>query len=339
LNSVVAQSVHTEGRIAVTLDEKLVPAQQYSSKEIRPRVNPAALQRLLDQGASLIVNEIDDLVPSVGDLAQTVEWELGANTWINAYVTFARGGAFRTHYDSHDVIALQLSGSKQWSLFGNEITPVAPTEVKETAVLNPGDVLFVPRGFWHRANVLESPSVHLTIGINGLTGGDFLRWGINSISAEPLFRRYLPRVGGEAAIEFCTQQMKARLHEWVDRLSPITFLNDSDNQRRARPRSVLLGDRTIQSNTVLRLALRRIPIRYLESLESSAFSGGDVTLGGDLHNLSALAVKVLIAFCKTPVIKFETLAKQIRHAHGSVREVRAATIELMNCGLINKWEI
>ena len=43
-------------------------------------------------------------------------------------------------------------------------------------LLEAGDLLYIPRGWWHVAMPLDEPTLHLTVGVNNLTGADFLRW-------------------------------------------------------------------------------------------------------------------------------------------------------------------
>jgi hypothetical protein len=92
LNDIVAQGVHTEGRLAATLEEKLVPRDQYTLRETPPRIDPTALKQLLVRGGSVTINEIDDIVPAIGDLAQSLEWTFGSNVWVSAYASFGRSG-------------------------------------------------------------------------------------------------------------------------------------------------------------------------------------------------------------------------------------------------------
>ena len=98
-------------------------------------------------------------------------------------MTFGPGGAFKMHYDAHDVLVLQVHGSKHWFLYADpEIAPVhhvkqgnpAAREVVYETVLKQGDVLYVPRGMYHRAAVTDTDSVHLTFGIHPYKGLKFI---------------------------------------------------------------------------------------------------------------------------------------------------------------------
>jgi hypothetical protein len=336
LNGIVAQAVHTEGRVVLTIDERIVPPQQYCTRETRQRIDPAAIRRLLDQGASLIVNEIDDLVPEIGDLAQALEWEFGTNTWVNAYVSFTRSGAFRTHYDNHDVIALQVSGAKRWFLFGDERADQPPATVQDTHTLRAGDVLFVPRGHWHRAEVSQSPSVHLTISVSGLTGADFVRSAFARLLRQEFFLNHLPRLGGEAALKRYTEETKVRLRDWVETLSASDYLLERDSERRSRARSILLGTRQPASGTGLRLALRRIPESLRRNGKSGTIDQDRIIVGGQEYALSPIVREILALMCEHPIIKFATLVELLGEDRNHPTEIVAAVIELMEHGLINR---
>ncbi len=58
------------------------------------------------------------------------------------------------------------------------------------------DVLYIPRGHWHYAVACEQPSLHLTLGINCLTGIDFFNWLVSEFKERADFRENLPLVTG-----------------------------------------------------------------------------------------------------------------------------------------------
>jgi hypothetical protein len=60
--------------------------------------------------------------------------------------------------------------------------------------LEDGDLLYIPRGWWHVALPLAEPTLHLTVGIHNRTGLDLLRWLAERMRASETFRRDLPRM-------------------------------------------------------------------------------------------------------------------------------------------------
>src|SRR5262249_28099490 len=119
------------------------------------RLRAGALQALLTQGTSLVINGIGDLVPQIGRLSDALERRLAHNIGVNAYLSFGRGSAFKPHWDNHDVIVVQIHGSKRWRSYGTPIPfpvekqgreQVLPTEIVWEGVLESGDLLYLPRG-------------------------------------------------------------------------------------------------------------------------------------------------------------------------------------------------
>jgi ribosomal protein L16 Arg81 hydroxylase len=133
-------------------------------------------------GYTIVVDGIEQYVRTIGTLARSLEVELNFPTQVNAYVTPSESSGLVPHYDDHDVVILQIQGSKTWHLYiGADMPPreiqrdtdkavdletlPTPTELR----LNAGDVLYVPRGRVHAARTHSEPSVHLTVGIHAPT--------------------------------------------------------------------------------------------------------------------------------------------------------------------------
>jgi hypothetical protein len=109
----------------------------------------------------------------------------GCNIRANLYLAPSGQRGLVPHYDVHDVVVIQISGAKTWSLFENNFEN--PTEnfrfgrrpfdvgsVVSEVELAPGDLLYLPRGWSHAATSVHD-SLHLTIGIEEPTAADLLR--------------------------------------------------------------------------------------------------------------------------------------------------------------------
>jgi ribosomal protein L16 Arg81 hydroxylase len=141
----------------------------------------------LRQGATLIINAVHQRVSSVAKLAAQLRDDIGYETHINLYCSPADQQGFDCHYDTHDVLILQIEGEKKWFVYRETVlypTPDIPSskQLQPTeppyleCVLKAGDLLYIPRGHWHYAIACEQPSLHLTIGIEPQTGLDWLDW-------------------------------------------------------------------------------------------------------------------------------------------------------------------
>ena len=150
----------------------------------RRRLSPENLQKIGHQGVSMVVNRVQQRVPAIAALNAMLERRYRCTSWTNCYASFRRDGAFPPHRDEHDVLVLQLQGEKRWLFHGTEAgdgsepfpdpAGLAPPEAE--FVLEPGDVLFVPRGDVHRAEVIGEDSLHLSVGLLHARGSDVLRW-------------------------------------------------------------------------------------------------------------------------------------------------------------------
>lgn len=88
---------------------------------------------------------------------------------------------FAPHYDDVDVFVLQAEGRKRWRVYaplsGHALPRVSSPDFNEETddlgeplldtVLQPGDLLYLPRGTLHQAEALpEEHSLHLTVSAN-----------------------------------------------------------------------------------------------------------------------------------------------------------------------------
>lgn len=134
----------------------------------------------LAEGYTIILEHLERYVRAITGLSHTIEIELDFATQVNAYITPPESAGLLPHYDHHDVVILQIQGSKTWHLYSD--TAVAPLDMqrrKEVAeifgtdlpaptdlVLQAGDTLYLPRGQVHAAEAGPEQSIHLTVGIH-----------------------------------------------------------------------------------------------------------------------------------------------------------------------------
>jgi ribosomal protein L16 Arg81 hydroxylase len=133
-------------------------------------------------GYTIVLDGVDQYVRTIGTLARSLEVELNFPTQVNTYMTPSQSSGLVPHYDDHDVLILQIQGSKTWHLYvGADMPPREVQRDKDKAVvletlptptdvhLGAGDVLYVPRGRVHAAETQSEPSIHLTVGIHAPT--------------------------------------------------------------------------------------------------------------------------------------------------------------------------
>jgi hypothetical protein len=195
-------------RLRLVRRGKVVPAVQYMAMRHDRRGNPytchisSAVLREMHQGAMLHITAVNDAWEPLAQFAAALEVNLTARIQVNLHAALARSRGFATHWDGHDVFVIQVAGKKTWRLFGfTEASPLAvppdqkgdpPQHVSREVVLEAGDMLYVPRGYWHAAEALEDISLHLTFAAQYPTGLDFFSWLTSRLEAEVRLRRDIP---------------------------------------------------------------------------------------------------------------------------------------------------
>jgi len=167
------------------------------------------LPRLLarhDAGASLVVSQFQEMHPPLARFCRGLEKAFLHAVQANIYLTPPGAQGFRVHFDTHDVLVLQVSGSKAWRVW-DAIPFAAPTRhtpwngkaspegEPHELVLAPGDSLYLPRGVMHEAMVQDGaePSLHVTVGFMEPGIGEMLRELLGVLEAEePALRAALP---------------------------------------------------------------------------------------------------------------------------------------------------
>ena len=154
----------------------------------RRRLNKRRFFAQLRSGATLVVNGFENYSLRALALCNEVRRYSGWRTAGNAYLSFGGRGTFGEHWDTHDVFAIQLIGQKRWRVYpptfplpldmhtSESSGATCPTTPVLDCVLETGDVLYVPRGFWHHVIPTDGPSLHLSVGMYAPAVHDFVMW-------------------------------------------------------------------------------------------------------------------------------------------------------------------
>ena len=170
--------------------------------------NPAKVKALMGLGASLVANYIHRVCPEVGAVAHMLERQFVARVFANVYCSFKGVQAFQTHYDLHDVFAVQAEGEKVWRVYEARadapVSPLPPGDEVEKwltasrgrllfeAAMKPGDILYLPRGQYHDALTGSQASLHVTFGVSPATGLALFKLLESAVTRESEFRADLP---------------------------------------------------------------------------------------------------------------------------------------------------
>lgn len=168
-----------------------------------PFVVPEKLSQLLRDGYTLIVDAVDDMTDGVMRTAEELERLLHEQVQVNLYAGWRETQGFNRHFDTHDVIVLQVYGKKYWRIYeGGRPHPlkedIAPNDVRPETIawegmLEDGDMLYIPRGWWHEASGVGDVTLHLTFGIHQRTGVTLMHWIADQLRASTDFRAPLRR--------------------------------------------------------------------------------------------------------------------------------------------------
>ena len=184
---------------------KIDPQFYIDNPSSEPRLNAGFLTAALSEGASLVLDDVQAIVPRIARLTAALQDNLRASTIANLYVGSGRQKAFNLHWDPQEVFILQLSGRKHWQVHAPTNThPMKgdPEQVPEpngpplwTGILEDGDMLYLPRGYWHLVTPIGEPSLHLNIAVDPPDCAEFLRWWFPKLLSHSGLRQYLPLAG------------------------------------------------------------------------------------------------------------------------------------------------
>lgn len=171
----------------------LVPQSQYTHDSTtmglqRRRLHKRRFWALLHSGASVVLNRLEHQSGAMQRLCSEVARFCSLPTSGNAYLSIGGDGSFGRHWDTHDVFAVQLIGFKRWRVFEpTQVLPLAeqtsqrsplpcPAQPVMDVTLQAGDLLYLPRGWWHEVLPGDQPSFHFSIGSYAPTVQDYIVW-------------------------------------------------------------------------------------------------------------------------------------------------------------------
>ncbi len=349
LNEVLATHRLDTSRLRLIREHELVPEYAYTEPEITrfhqlwQRLRPKALTAQLRAGATMRLRDVDELHAPVRELAAALERELRGRVQVNAYASCHDVPGPPVHRDDHDVLVLQVSGRKLWSVHGvsdplplpGDLGPQGEPPAAPVAefVLEQGEVLYLPRGWWHVARAAAGPSLHLTFGVFRTTGADLLEWLVRAVRASDVVRADVPCFDDEAV-----------QREYLARLREVVVAELADPQLLPR----MLADRDAAARpelgfTLPYTALREptlpkgetVRVRLLARRSVVEADGDDVVLraGGVTRRYPAAMAPLLETLATGRNL---TIADLVAAGHGAVdaAEVRQMILGLLTAGLV-----
>lgn len=279
LNQVLEQPRLTPPRILLYQDgQPIDPARYVTPPHLgTPRIDSGGLAVCLAQGATLILNDAQEVSRKLRDLMTAFQDVLHTDTYANLYAAWHAQKGFNLHWDPQDSIILQLSGKKRWKVWkptrpfpleDDLEKPAQPTgEPVWEGVLKDGDVLYIPRGWWHLVAPINEPSLHLTVSLTPPKGIDLLGWAVSKLRRHAEVRADLPALKGEAAQAGQLKVLRGLLDEALGDGAMAEFLAQWDSNIGHAPRINLPHApyeqfAAIDDDSLVRLAtLHKLPLQ------------------------------------------------------------------------------
>jgi len=228
--------------LQLVLDGTPVPAAEYCVRATgrdanEPLMQPVAarVREWVKRGASIVMNDVDSLTPGLASVSNAIEAAGLGKAQANVYISWQSHKAFPAHYDTHDVWAVQVEGEKTWNVWegraewpiGHPLFRSQPQEHHEQAkgrlrakvLMKPGDLLYLPRGWYHDALAEAPASVHVAYGAHAPLGMDLLNILTERALYDAVFRQPLPRQDGSAAAKFALTTRAAQLGQRLAELA------------------------------------------------------------------------------------------------------------------------
>jgi lysine-specific demethylase/histidyl-hydroxylase NO66 len=266
-------------------------------------------------GATIILQQAHQLEPSLGRFCRALEHVFSAHVQTNLYLTPPNAQGFKTHYDNHCVLVLQIAGEKAWRLYEKPVdTPFRgeefelgkhePGELKQEFVLKAGDCAYVPRGLMHDAMTSGTePSLHVTVGLITRTWADLMLEAVSEVALRtPALRKSLPAGYARAGLD--RDAARATLRTLAESLarevqldSALDLLADNFIRSRAADNRFALRDaaRPVASTDKFR-AQPHTPHRIAEDGDKLVL----IAPGGDLDFPAERRGALERALCGTP---------------------------------------
>lgn len=275
VDELLADNGLTYPLFAMARDAARLPARTYTcagraSRRDMTRDLPD-LRSIRDQlagGATLIVEQLHRNSRPVASFCRRLSYELGRPVMASAFLTPANAQGFGLHYDIEGVFVLQIEGRKTWRLY----PPILPFPLRSqhwrpdmlsaqarrdleqrgphaSYELVPGDVLWIPRGWLHDVFTTGWASLHLSLGVPGLSKYEVITQLLDALAQDEEFRRGLP-FDTFATIDRARQESAAVLKSfaaWVSGADPadladrtLAWLRDAWYPARCSPVTAVL---------------------------------------------------------------------------------------------------
>jgi len=195
--------------------------------------DPERVQALIRQGATISLNLVETMIPEIAAIAAGLQCWFDGETVCNIYCSWGGHQGFQSHFDVHDVFVLQIDGTKSWNIYDGSFEETVNLEgyrsnsfpdsyhatargrVESKITMTPGDVLYIPRGRYHDALASSEASLHMTFGIDFMSGFHFLGAIADALLQDPFVWQPLPRFDRPDAHRAHMKKLAEHVHAYT----------------------------------------------------------------------------------------------------------------------------
>jgi ribosomal protein L16 Arg81 hydroxylase len=151
----------------------VMTANEAKHKTAKPVPGLEKLLQDMRDGDTLALPQLNRHEPKLDRLCRQLSSELGHPSHTNLYLTPPHAKGFTPHWDYQEAFILQLWGSKRWNIErerrsfrtgGDERDDDLELRADcDSVTLEPGDLIYIPRGFVHAVETGSQPSLHITL--------------------------------------------------------------------------------------------------------------------------------------------------------------------------------
>lgn len=285
LNEILGTHDFVLSRAKLVRGGKTVDPAQYTTQGRGLRsLKAGSMVNHLSAGATLIVDEIDEFSPGVRKITESCQREFRTWTCVNLYASWRKQNGFDLHWDTQETFMVQVSGRKHWKVYAPTKAFPLPADQDKLpkpseppvweGILEDGDVLYVPRGWWHIAASVDEPSLHLTVTIMPPEGTDLLESLVAELRDFAHVRRNLPLPGDAKDKEEYVRALRELILSRCDDRMLDRFLAEWESNLPARPkidlpRAPVDAAAPMTPETRVRLAAN-LQLRFIEAAASEA---------------------------------------------------------------------
>jgi ribosomal protein L16 Arg81 hydroxylase len=147
----------------------------------------ALLHFIQHESGTIVLDRVQNYSLDVLEILGGLQAMFGVGVSANAYFTGENSQAYPIHWDTHDILVVQIDGQKEWTVFEPLIDmplkdihyctkyDLTRLKFKFETTLSQGDLIYLPRGYPHVAKTRDSRSLHISFGLYALNWYKYLQ--------------------------------------------------------------------------------------------------------------------------------------------------------------------